>query len=248
MGDRIHLGLPRCAVAACDRHVDTAGYCRAHYSRLQKKGDVLADVPIVRRDKNRGCAVDGCKRPHKGHGLCRVHLMRLKNHGDVQAALPIVEKGASDWLKAHVAFVGDECLTWPFARNQNGAGSVTRTVVGGSRGNMSASRAMCILAHGPPPAGRSMAAHNCGKGHEACVNPRHLRWATQLENAADTLIHGTRRTLGHNGRRALTQMQIKAVRFLAPHMTEPDLAIIFGVPLDAIGRALGRASAAKVRL
>ncbi len=194
-----------------------------------------------------GCKIEGCTRPHKGRGLCRVHLMRLRKHGDPQAHKPIVEKGAKNWLLAHVTYQGDDCVFWPFTRSHTGTGSVTRTVVGGGRGNMSASRAMCILAHGAPPSTKHVAAHYCGNGHKACVNPRHLRWATQLENAQDTLLHGTRRTLGTVGRRNLTPKQRQAVRILSAHFAEPDLAVMFGVDLDSVGIALGRASAMKCR-
>jgi hypothetical protein len=54
-----------------------------------------------------------------------------------------------------------------------------------------ATRVMCKLAHGPAPTPKHHAAHSCGKGHEACINPKHLRWATPRENAADAKLHGT---------------------------------------------------------
>jgi HNH endonuclease len=50
---------------------------------------------------------------------------------------------------------------------------------------------MCELAYGPAPSPRHQVAHSCGKGHEGCVNPRHLRWATPKENSADMVLHGT---------------------------------------------------------
>jgi hypothetical protein len=50
---------------------------------------------------------------------------------------------------------------------------------------------MCILAHGLPPFPKAEAAHGCGKGHLGCFSPKHVRWATPAENAADRVKHGT---------------------------------------------------------
>lgn len=230
-------GAKLCSVPGCNLLSETgAGWCRAHYNRWKKKGDVLAHIPVVPRVKGRGCEVSGCLRPHKGHGLCRVHLMRRRAGGDVKAEVPIRERAASEWLRAHVRHTGPECLVWPFTRTRQGYGNVSRTVVGGSRGNMGAARAMCMLAHGPPPTAGHVAAHSCGNGHGGCVHPEHLRWATVAENVADTLRHGTRRTLGLSGQRSLRPVQIKAVRLLAPHMTDAELSEVFGVTLDHIER------------
>ncbi|WP_425339241.1 hypothetical protein [Methylorubrum extorquens] len=50
---------------------------------------------------------------------------------------------------------------------------------------------MCALVHGPAPSEKHQVAHSCGKGHTGCVSPKHLRWATPLENANDKRLHGT---------------------------------------------------------
>lgn len=52
-------------------------------------------------------------------------------------------------------------------------------------------RMVCEEVNGPPPTPAHQAAHSCGKGHLGCITPQHLRWATQVENEADKLIHGT---------------------------------------------------------
>lgn len=56
---------------------------------------------------------------------------------------------------------------------------------------MAPSRVMCIKVYGPPPTPLHECAHSCGKGHEGCVAPRHLRWATPKENQMDRVLHGT---------------------------------------------------------
>jgi hypothetical protein len=70
-------------------------------------------------------------------------------------------------------------------------GTLTATANWRPRTVRRAHRVMCEIAHGPKPAPGFVAAHTCGKGREGCVNPRHLRWASQKENMADKLLHGT---------------------------------------------------------
>ncbi len=90
------------------------------------------------------------------------------------------------WMIAHVDYAGDDCLAWPFALKSDGYGQLM------FRGkNTRAHRVMCMLAHGEPPHPGYLACHSCGKGREACVNPRHLRWASAYENMADKITHGT---------------------------------------------------------
>lgn len=238
---RTKKGSQKCVVERCDRPNYYGDLCLAHYQRLRKHGDVQADVPLQVRDPGRLCQVEGCGRPQKGRGYCKAHLMRVRTHGHPQAGLPIFKKTATAWLKEHVDHAGDDCLTWPFARTLGGAGSVSGRAVG-RKGNLSASRAMCILAHGEPPTPKHVAAHSCGKGHEACVNPRHLRWATMKENAADTLLHGTRPVLVGARSNRLTKLQVRAVRLLDGQLSPEEMARAFRVDLPAIQRAL------KVRL
>lgn len=53
------------------------------------------------------------------------------------------------------------------------------------------SRVVCERVNGPAPTEKHETAHGCGNSW--CVNKRHLRWATHIENEADKLIHGTRK-------------------------------------------------------
>jgi hypothetical protein len=92
------------------------------------------------------------------------------------------------WLLDHVSFDSEECLTWPFTRISGYAGTV---LVEGR--HQRACRVMCALAHGPAPTPGLETAHSCGKGDEACINPKHLRWATHTENGADRKLHALQR-------------------------------------------------------
>ncbi|WP_420820099.1 HNH endonuclease [Rhizobium freirei] len=52
-----------------------------------------------------------------------------------------------------------------------------------------AHRVVCEKAHGVPSFPDAQAAHRCG--NNSCVNPNHVRWATQAENEEDKRAHGT---------------------------------------------------------
>lgn len=89
------------------------------------------------------------------------------------------------FLKDLIGHAGDDCVTWPFGRNEYGYGQVKF----GDK-IRKAHRVMCILAHGEPPEPRYNAAHSCGNGKHGCVNPRHLSWKTPSENTMDTVVAG----------------------------------------------------------
>jgi hypothetical protein len=123
----------------------------------------------------------------KKKGYCNTHYQRLRRHGNVSIIKRQGNSVLMKWITKNVDHDGDECLEWPFNKSTDGRGQIT---IKGK--NMKANRIMCELAHGPPPSREHQAAHSCGKGHEGCINPKHLSWKTRKENEADKLIHGTR--------------------------------------------------------
>lgn len=92
-----------------------------------------------------------------------------------------------------LAWTSDECLLWPYAKVSTGYGQMA--IEPGRRGKSGkrvlVSRRACEDTNGPPPSAYHDAAHSCGKGHLGCCNPKHLHWATRLENVAEAIAHGT---------------------------------------------------------
>ena len=173
----------------------------------------------------RSCSVDGCRGPFKAKGLCGKHYSRLLKHGSPNIRLKL-HGDLMEWLHDHVGHSGDECLAWPFGRNSGGYGEVQ------FQGRpQHASRVMCILVHGEPPNPEMHAAHSCGHGAEGCVSPRHLRWATVVENAADKKLHGTSGHGEANAMARLDRVAAGAIRAAAqaPGANQRRIAAAFGV-------------------
>ena len=134
------------------------------------------------------------------------------------------------WLQAHVAYQGDDCLPWPFAKDNR----VGRGLLGYNGKQHWAHRLMCKLAHGEPPTPKHQATHTCGKGHYGCVNPRHLRWATNSQNQLDRRRNGNMLRNPHGNRGGLTSAQIVEIVGLKGHITQVAIAKKFGVSLGCV--------------
>ncbi|MCW5692552.1 MAG: hypothetical protein KIT48_09315 [Pseudolabrys sp.] len=150
------------------------------------------------------------------------------------AAVKAQKYEAREWLLAHVSYTGDDCLIWPFSRDPYyGRGRIG--AMNGSKKMFWAHRMMCELVNGPPPSPAHQAAHECGKGHEGCVNPRHLSWKTQSGNALDRLRHGHRMGNRRGNKTRFTANQIEELRAdLAAGRTTVALAAKYKVARSVI--------------
>jgi hypothetical protein len=97
---------------------------------------------------------------------------------------------------------------------------------------------MCELANGPAPSRSHHAAHECGNGHLACVNPRHLSWKTPRENQLDSIRMGTNGKKLGMPQRKLTAEKVSEIKALAGKMTHYELAAIYGVKARVIGKVI----------
>lgn len=218
---------PICEIKDCANPAERKGMCNLHYQRFKRCGDPLSGKP-VKKTHFKKCSVSVCGNLARTKGMCSSHYMRQSRHGDPLKG-GLGNGTLFKWIVANKHYEGDECLSWPFSRNTNGYGYASMD------GKLApASRIMCIVAHGPPPSEGMHAAHSCGKGHEGCVNPKHLRWATPLENAGDRELHGTLSRAEAHPSSKLTKDQILEIR--DSPKSKAELANHYGVSRVTIWR------------
>jgi hypothetical protein len=222
-----------CAVAGCNgnaAHIahGALGFCLGHYRRFKRYGDPVAGKPSPRPPGP--CDVPGCEAKRSSARYCRNHEHRSKKYGDPLAGRTFNGEPLR-WLTEHQGWRGDGCLTWPFARRSGNYGRF-RTQDGRQE---YAHRRMCELVNGPPPSPRHEAAHSCGRGHEGCVAPEHLRWDTPAGNAADRALHGTENHGERNGQAKLTEADVREIRALAGREAQRETAKRFGIARQTVG-------------
>ncbi len=217
-----------------------------HDSLWSVAKDLCRECRRIRRENQKEygprCSVEGCDRPRDAKGFCPQHYHRWKFHGDPLGG-GVSNGDGLKWLADHVGYQGDECLIWPFggiARKADGAKHRLSIYISGKR--MPVTVAMCTLAHGPKPPEKDVAAHSCGKGHEMCVNPKHLRWATYKENEADKHIHGTAVVGSKSPNAKLTEEAVRQIRTLSGLVSQVQLSRMFGVERHTIARVVNKQS------
>lgn len=185
------------------------------------------------------CTIDGCGRVHEARGWCKKHYNRWWRHGDpLKTLIPMTAYGEpATFLAKAISHHGDDCLKWPYS-TARGYGRIK--IYGRQR---YAHRLICEAVHGAPPTPEYECAHNCGRGHEGCVNPSHLRWATSKENHADKLIHDTHQRGERHGRAKLTEADVHTIRRqLGTGQTQRSVAKDFGVHKRTISDILSGAT------
>lgn len=174
------------------------------------------------------CTVEGCSLKHHSSGYCSTHYARFSKHGTTDKQVRKAHSKAREFLHLALSMECEECINWPLKR-KNGYGQMT------FRGKRTLpSRAMCFLAHGEPPTDKHEAAHSCGKGHEGCVNPRHLRWATSKENSEDCIRHGTVARGERSGSSKVTEDQARFMILNRGKIKQKTIAAMLGVPKPTV--------------
>ncbi len=211
-----------CAIPGCDKRLFERGYCYPHYYRLRKYGDPSGGRPLL-PPRRKDCSVAGCGKKHFAFGFCVAHYTRNRRHGDAYAGgtgrgVPL------KWLRDHANHDSPDCLTWPFAKGGDGA-----ALVWFDGRQMPAARLVCTWTHGEPVDPSLDSAHDCGKGHEACVNPKHIRWDTRAGNLADMIKHGTKDIGEQHEWSKLTISEVREIRALRGKVGQKEIAARFNV-------------------
>ncbi len=177
------------------------------------------------------CSIKDCGKPHFGRGWCVAHHAKWRKYGDPLHAVRLTPNGAPQaFVKQATSWRGDDCLFWPFARDSAGYGRISirgRSIV--------ASTYVCQVVHGPKPFHKAEAAHECGNGHEGCVNPRHLAWKTRDQNMLDMVGHGTSLRGTRSPHAKLTDSDVRRIRMLKGSLLQREIADLFDVCADTIG-------------
>lgn len=182
------------------------------------------------------CSIEGCERRHYAKGWCQPHYNRNTKYGDPLAGKTgwgVVQK----WLREiAIPYIGNDCLIFPFNRNQDGYGTV--------RVGSKTTRAHTVVIEatkGLRPSKAHECRHICGQGHAGCVAPQHLEWGTHAENMADTVLHGTSRNAprygeAHHDFRATDDIVAQILRDLACGMKQAEVATKYGFGQSHISR------------
>jgi hypothetical protein len=129
------------------------------------------------------------------------------------------------WLREHFdADDTDECYSVPWRKGI--------TTVRWQGKNVLVYALVCEWQHGPRPVGLEVC-HSCGHGHLGCINRRHVRWDTHLNNVREKVAHGTEPRGECRLGAKLTADQVRAIRIdPRPHRV---IAAEFGVMHGVIG-------------
>lgn len=189
----------------------------------------LKDATMTKRI----CSIPNCGNKNLARGYCNKHYQRFLSYGD-PLFIKIAERGNPlKFLKSNIGTEKHDCIDWPYGLNGQGYGAVVF-----NKNRMSASRAMCIMAHGEPHKDRFEAAHSCG--NRICVNPNHLRWASAYENSMDRVQHGTANRGERHGRAKLIEKDVLEIR--QSELSQYKLAEIYGVDQGTISHIKSRKS------
>lgn len=132
------------------------------------------------------------------------------------------------FLVKAMEYEGDDCLLWPYARNDQGYPQFRR-----GKTIHYAHRVICERVHGQP-GDKLEAAHSCNRGKDGCINKRHLSWKTHAGNMADKKVHGTQvRGAAQNGAK-LTDDAVLEIR--ASNLSNVEISRRYGISHAQVSR------------
>lgn len=178
---------------------------------------------------DRTCSVEDCGRKHYGKGLCEMHYARQRRVGSLEVSLTPKGEPLRYLLEVVLKHKNKKaCLIWPYGRNSGGYATIRYK----KKRGLKVHRIVCRKIHGKPPTEKHVSRHLCGKGHEGCINPHHLKWGTLKQNSADRKRHGTDKEVfgERHGMSKLTESDVKKIiRLINKGLSNRDIAKKFPV-------------------
>ena len=153
------------------------------------------------------CNIEDCGKPHVGLGYCKKHYHRFKAHGDPNYTKLRERDAGKNFLRDALMSDTDECIIWPYYLRDGYA--VMR--IDGKYWRLN--RYVLTITSPRESYDGFVAAHAPVVCHNtACINKRHLRWATDKENSMDRFLDGTVPIGVDNKRSKLTEEDVLAIR------------------------------------
>jgi hypothetical protein len=176
------------------------------------------------------CSIEGCERPASGRGWCAAHYYHWRRYGDPLHA-PYGSADDRFWSKVDRAH---SCWIWRAACRGDGYGAFS---VKGRQ--IAAHRYSYEVHHGEIPQGM-VVMHTCDR--PTCVNPAHLRLATNAENAADSARKARRPRGSRQHAAKLTEGQVLDLRarYAAGGVSQKELAAEYGVSHALVSNIITR--------
>lgn len=175
--------------------------------------------------KPRICTIPECGKPHKARGWCDNHYSNFRKRGK-----PVSSTGRGvllSFVRKAVNSKTDKCIIWPYGKTSGGYGVV---VYNGKQ--VPAHRLSLRLKTGANPPDK-VAAHKPVVCHNrACINPSHIRWATQRENVMDRIMDGTMNRGVTSPNAKLTRKDVVAIK--SSNLNTVQLASLYPVTQSVI--------------
>lgn len=179
----------------------------------------------------KSCKIQSCAKPHVALGYCRNHWYRHHTHGNAFAGG--TSRGEPRRFMAAIKAKGRGCVKWPFSKNNEGYAQINFP---GNKKHL-VSRLMCKKFHGEPPSPTHVAAHSCGKGHEACIAPWHLSWKTAKANTAEMMYRHRTVSCGSKHPNAiLSEKDVRRIRALAGKKSQQKIGDQYGVSQTMVSK------------
>lgn len=72
--------MSKCKITTCERKINCRGFCRMHYVRLMRHGELKS---VQLRGQYEHCSVEGCFDKHSAKSFCQRHYQQICNWGHI---------------------------------------------------------------------------------------------------------------------------------------------------------------------